>query len=234
MDNDNRSLHETVHPFYVIYSRWSLRSIEDFLTSHSAASDKACMRVDYKLEETGMTDTNRTFILMKESLVKGLKDNKYHLPGRKGFFFSKFKIRDDFKIDHRSLCIPIPVNLGLTGSEIKNYIETRMLPFIEFGVVTPTDYTVIVPMLSREADTPKKACYINFEKGVSNDSMIVVRTLLNYTKWETSVNDCNLMCFFSNSMPQKVSKKKKIFYRPTDNANVESVKLHEVIEAGQL
>src|SRR3990167_1411426 len=109
MENTNLS-HETVYPLYVIYSCWTTRDIEDLLEKFSSKDEYACMRIDYRKDGSELVDTNRAFILMSDSLVQKLKDEKYDKPNKRGFSFAKFKISDDFKLESKSLCFPVPSN----------------------------------------------------------------------------------------------------------------------------
>ena len=212
MEKTNLS-HETEYPLYVLYSGWTTRDIEELLESLGTKRDYSNMRIDYRKDGTELVDTNRAFICMSDSLVQRLKDEKYDRPNKRGFSFAKFKISDDFKLDSKSLCFPVPSNSQFTGSELKKCLLSKMQTLENYGIVKHDDYTVVVPLFNREADVPKNACYVNFASSVPTDAIICIRTILNYSYWD-GLSDEKCMCFFSRSLPQKEKKPvKKEFYK---------------------
>src|SRR5438105_10002778 len=147
--------HETYHPLYVIYSRWSFDDIYGFLGRYTndPKSDIGSLRVDYDLSGR---DTHRTFVLLSNSVANALRKEHLDQPNHSGFSFSRYRVKDfvpngDSK-PTRSLCVPLPNNLGMKGSEISALIKSKLSEAIEFGIINSNDVTVTVPLGSREAD----------------------------------------------------------------------------------
>ena len=214
-DSNERKSHETVHPLYVIYSRWSFSNIMGLLSRYTSNpdSDIGSLKVDY---DSNGADTNRSFVLLTDNVVAGLTDDNFDKPNRLGLSFSKYRIRDDFKLDNRSLCVPIPRDLKLSGTEVKSLVEDKLKEAIRFGVISSSEFKVNVPLHSREADIPKNACYIGFSDSISDETINVIRALLHNTYWETESDEPFIFnCHFARNTSSNRSQepKEKTFYR---------------------
>jgi hypothetical protein len=139
--------------------------------------------------------------MLSDAIVERLVAADLDHPNRSGFSFSKYRIKDDFKLAIRSLCVPIPRNFNITGTMVKSLIEFKLSQLYPFGVASQDEIKVVVPLFKREDDTPRGAVYINFESSVSDEAIAVIKNMLHNTYWDTSmiseIEDMNGLYIFN-------------------------------------
>ena len=176
--------------FYVIFSTWSLMNIEKHLTSmRSRNSYVGPLKIEYGRDHR---ESDRTVLFMSPDMYQAIKNRNYN-----GFGVEKYKVRSEINLERKSLCIPIPKNLGMTGTEIRKIIERFLVPLFRLEHLRPQDVVVTVPITSRETDMPKGVAYINFEDHVSNELIAVLSRSIVDSRWGTA--DYYMICHFSRS-----------------------------------
>lgn len=196
--------HETSLPFYVIYSKWSFDEINEFLRGYTEHPDVDIGTLKTDFDNNGR-DTYRTFVLLTDRIVSNLtKDglNKSYRDGNKsGFSFAKFRIRDDFNLVNKSLCIPIPRQLGAKGREVKAMIQSKLDEAISFDIITEDQYSINVNLFDRETDQPASNAFISFDPIVTDETIAVIKALVHNTYWptESQTNQFILNCRFALS-----------------------------------
>ncbi len=183
-----RPSHDTVHPLYVIYSNWCFDDIYNLLNKYchdvSDPLEVGNLKIDYDIYGN---DTNKTFIILANHVAEGLRKDGYFRfsseGNRTGLSVSKYRIKDDFVLVNKSLCIPIPTELGAKGSEIKAIISDKMQDCTRFGILKADDYVVRVNLADRESDKPGTTAFISFNISVPDETIAVVKALLHNTYW---------------------------------------------------
>jgi hypothetical protein len=99
---------------------------------------------------------------------------------------------------NRSLCVTIPRNFKWTSEKIEGKIRDKLAPFITSGILDPTDFTIAIPVVSREKDLAGTSAYINFAKEVDMETVCVVRSFLHRGMWDSS-SELRFFVFFSRS-----------------------------------
>lgn len=197
-----KPMHETSHPLYVIYSRWSFDKITGLLHRYTdnPEADIGTLKTDF---DNNLKDTFRTFVLLTDRLADALANdgfNKSFADGNKsGFSFSKFRIRDDFNLANKSLCIPIPRQLGAKGKEVETMIQSKLYEAMSFDIISENQYTIIVNLLDRETDQPASTAFISFDSSVTDETIAVIKALIHNTYWPDKTNKFVLNCRYALS-----------------------------------
>lgn len=180
-----RPSHDTMYPLYVIYSNWCFDDIYSLLNKYCHdASEVGNLKIDYDIYGN---DTNKTFVLLANHVAEGLRKDGYFRfsseGNRTGLSVSKYRIKDDFVLVNKSLCVPIPTELGAKGSEIKTIITSKMEECVRFGILKTDDCIVRVNLADRESDKPGSTAFISFNISVSDETIAIVKALLHNTYW---------------------------------------------------
>jgi hypothetical protein len=125
------------------------------------------------------------------------------------FSFARYRIQEGFTAPVKSLCVPIPKKLQISGTEAKENMMTQLRPFFRLNVFTEKDVKVVVPLESRESDIPKNAIYISFENSVSDEVIAAVRAMVNNVKWtkEGKTTDAYMICHFTKDTRKEPANK---------------------------
>lgn len=179
----------------VIYSGWSLSSIEDKLYHYGTDTDFGMCRVDrYKSEET-----NRTICLMRTEFFRHLMDAGY----------SKRKYGEDFSCteytlrphnfpkegESNNLFISLPKELS--ASECRSQLERKLQSISEFGVFAAEDMKINLPMKSRENDIHNGSAFVTFKREMPLEIIALIKILLHDTWWHSSAEmpaDWRVLC----------------------------------------
>ena len=165
-------------PIYLIYSRWSLQQIENFLTQYGPVG---YLRII--LDKAGV-ETDRTIAIISSDTFELLKKNGYdeHQYG-KDFMITPFVLRKLASEAKHSLFVPVPKEIASFDSNVIDEINGRMVHFSEWGIITSDAWQVTAPLLSRETGGIRNGCFITFKKTLPLETVSLIRLLLTDTYW---------------------------------------------------
>lgn len=175
-------------PVYVIYSKWSLDQIREFLKDFGEAE---YLRIVYEmnLEENKLVETNRTIAILSDDIYKKLEENGYTCDTEKQFKGFKIKpfILKDKNLEStdpiRTLFIPIPTQFHHKHDKIFNFIERKLKDLEDFGILEQSSWSINIPVKTREKGDIKNGCYISFGKDVELERIAMTKILLTDTYW---------------------------------------------------
>lgn len=165
----------------VIYSGWSLSTIEDKLYNYGSSSDFGMCRVDrYKGEET-----NRTICLMKTSFYEKLMSAGYNK--RKygeDFCCTEYKLREhNFPKFGESNNLFLSLPKDLSASECRVQLERKLNEISSFGIFNLEDMKLNLPTKSRENDIHNGSVFITFKREMRIELIALIKILLHDTWW---------------------------------------------------
>ena len=169
----------------IIFSNWALHKVYDFLTDYlNARKEEIAMgKVErYKDKNTGkMKDSNRTIILMKQSLFdRAIEAGLDMAQPNLDFKIAEFIITDKcYPRDNQShnLFIQIPKNLSSTECEI--LVKEKLDILSNFNLISNTNYYLRIPLESRITGIHKGFALLNFKDNVDIRTRVYVKTLLH-------------------------------------------------------
>ncbi len=191
-EKDSRKYIDISGPLYVIISDWALSRIHDFICQYGDSSDIGPIRIDYK----NGVETNRTFVVLKPYIFDALWQAGYSNPNnRDEFYISKYRMIDTFKLDRRSLKIPLPASLRMTGTVISNIIKEKLDTLVKFNVLASDDFNIRMVLADRARDIPPRFAYINFTEKATVEQILACHIIMHQTKWSED-SDVRVECKF--------------------------------------
>lgn len=212
------------HPVYVVYSRLSLDSIEDFIDEKTGVENAVSfIRVVYDRDSQA---TNRSIAVIRPDVYKKLlrwtEDNTrevYDHTGRRltrfndvDFSISEYKIRDSDR-QHRgspanTLFVPVPSVLRSKQTFVRSYVNQCLRLFVDNNMIPDNCWHINIPLTTRESGGEiRNGCYISF-RGVHPDTLALVRVVIDYTFWEhDGVDELTFRCRWLKTRTQKDDKR---------------------------
>ena len=187
----------------IVFSNWALPKVYDFMTDYlNARKEELGMgKVErYKDKNGEMKDSNRTILLMKQSLFDraieaGLDLQQPDLDFKIAEFIITDKYYPSEKQTH-NLFIQIPKNLSSTECEI--LIKEKMDVFSKFCLINNTDYSIRIPLNSRITGEHRGFALLNFKDNVDIRTRVYIKVLLHNSFLYFLGNDlCYLPVFWA-------------------------------------
>jgi hypothetical protein len=172
-------------PVYIIRSKWSLVQLDNFLKYYG---DVGFLRIVYDINGR---ETDRTIAILSESAyaslcAKGYNSHRNSQGVPNNFTVSPFILKEnDFPGNNTTATLFVPVPKPLCGdeTEVLATIIDKLKHLSEWGIVEDESWVLNLPLVSREKGGVKKGCFISFKRGVSIESIAMVRVLLTDTYW---------------------------------------------------
>lgn len=197
---------EKQYPVFLIYSQWSIQNLKEFIQKSMRTPNARIGDIHIDRDRSG-NETNRTVTLMDENIYEALIEQGY---GRRNFNYDFSIARYNLKPYHYppanytyNFYIPLPKDEpGITGTKVKQFLNSRLKIFSEFGLIPSNSYSIVVPLVSRETDEPRGTCFVMFNRAQEDPSGVVLaKVLLDNTLW---FDDGTLLkCFWAFKRPQQ-------------------------------
>jgi len=166
----------------IIFSNWTLEKIFNFLKDYLNAKDGEIALGNVERQKIGkeMKDTNRTLILMKESLFDRAMEEKLNMKQPNlDFLIADFIMGAKYfplKSQSSDFYIKIP---DLPLSDIEILIQEKMSVFIRYGLINNGDYKLIIPLKSRITGQHRNFAIIKFQDNVDISTRSYIKALIN-------------------------------------------------------
>lgn len=188
----------------MIYSGWSLASIQEYLQQYGGAK---YLRIIYDFRTS--KDTNRTLAVLDEEVYGLLVCNGVDKrPGGKDFSISRYILRDSQlpgKDKITKLFIQVPPVFRHRESFVRNSLEEKLHQLAEWNIIPANSWILTIPLQSRETGILRGGCYVSF-KDVSPQAIALVKICINDTCWDKNKTDPLgevVRCFWARSAPAK-------------------------------
>lgn len=188
MDNTNMS---DIFPVYIINSAWSLANIRTFLMVQFGAlpEDIYHMRI---IRKNGK-ETNSTLVCMNRKIYDDAVSQKYNARnGNVNFMINQFVLREyNYPDEGYSRNLYIPMSKDISINEVEDLIHELLKICINASLISITDYSIKIPLESRETGQHKGLVYVTFNKNINLDTITIIKTLLNDTYVLREITDTN-------------------------------------------
>lgn len=210
----------------MIYSELSLSQIEAILNRYGSADDFSSLRIIRNRDQGGeWRDTNRTVVLISPRLYDQLIRANFHRPTRSAgrppydLRLIPYQIRDtNLPKDgqKKDLFVRIPEEVHLSSTDVEAIINAKMNAITTFGLLGDNDYTVKIPLRSknRTTDQVSGASFIAFGPTVTVEAAAQVKAIIDDTFWGDTPHRFN--CYWALEqkprLGDRLSEAKRLVY----------------------
>ena len=195
----------------VIFSRLPLRYICKFLEEDlgSTEDDIGVIKIDRKRDGT---ETNRTIVLLKKSLLDKAKESGYTESNRNlDFKMVEYEVRQ-YNLPKEgytsNFFIPIPKEVG--GENIRHQLQNKIDVLTKFGLFGEIKPYLNIPIESRETGNHKGRAFITFPRNMDMKIAALARICLHDTRIYLDEDKFELMkCYWARFVPKKRNKRPK-------------------------
>jgi len=186
-------------PVYMIYSKWSLTQIDNFLKEFGEAE---YLRIVY---DNKHIETNRTIAILSDEVYKKLCDAGFNESKNNGFKIKPYIVKEiDNSIAVRTLFVPVPKEFCNLRDKVKDIISKKIINLSHLGIINESDWNINIPINTREKGDIKKGCYISFNDNVELERISLIRILLTDTYWPEILTLDSLLSKTSDSGERKI------------------------------
>lgn len=200
MDNQGKAVDL---PVYMIHAKYPLSELREALNSVKPPGAKIGL---LKIDRVTGNETNRTICVMDSSVYQAMdsaiSQGKFrYLPGMSitPYLFHKYLYPKENSTENKNqtdLFIRLPYEYE--ASYCKKQIIKRLQVAIDFKILDLDDFTLTIPMKSRESDEHRGYCYINFSSNVDIDKIVFTRILVHDTRWkDDDLNSQLIYCIWA-------------------------------------
>lgn len=174
------------YPVYVIYSRWSVSEIKNFLCKYaSTPTDIGPMRIDYT--RSGQ-ETDRTIVILNPTLYQrlvkeGFSTKKYPTD----FSIAVYKLRKYNLPPVNStpnFFIRLPEHHSLLASDYRLQVQNKLTDLVLWGFFKRENFRIDIPLVSRQSDEARGTCFVFFDN-VPVETIAMAKIILDETYWKT-------------------------------------------------
>lgn len=200
---------------YIIYSKWTLRRIDEAISKYGKVGL-------LRIINDGVKETNRTLVLMENEVYFKLINAGYSGKNNKGLSITAFNEKAlDFpgKNFNSNLFVTVPEVFKSDDLNVIKIVEGKLKHLVEWDILPDNCWTINVPVKSREKGGISSGCFIIFDKEIEISVISKARMLLTDNNWPaTSEQDekeafkCVWGLNFSKNKkfaPEKKSEKRK-------------------------
>jgi len=171
---------------YIIYSRWSLSQLDNFLKDYG---DVGFLRIIY--DNTGK-ETDRTIAIITQQVYKSLCNSGYGVSSQgsrsygKGFKIMPFSMKENNFPGlgrTKTIFVPVPKYFENDDSRVIVAVDDKLKHLAEWDIIPDKSWIVNVPLKSREKGGVNGGCFISFNQEVPIEQIATVRILLTDTYW---------------------------------------------------
>ena len=202
-------------PVYMIYSRWSLNTLDEFLINYGGAG---FLRIVFGKEDK---ETDRTIAILTKNTYDSLCDAGYGENKREdrsygqGFRVTPFLLNENSypgEGRNKTLFVPVPKVLGGDDSWVTDAVTEKLQHLAEWDIVPASSWSVKVPLKSREQGGVRGGCFISFKRDVPLERIAMTRVLLTDTYWPDSeaVTERSIFrCFWARDRESRDDREEK-------------------------
>lgn len=201
---------ELKFPVYLIYSKWSLLQLDNFLKDFG---DVGFLRIVY---DNDGKETDRTIAILPETVYDYLCEEGYGEVAKgtrsygRGLRISPFRLKDSsIQGEGRSKTLFVPVPKTLDDSQVIPAVIDKLKHLSEWGIVQDNSWSVNVPLKSREEGNLQSGCFVSFKRDVSIKQVAMIRVLLTDTYWpdqEDGSDRAVFRCFWARDRKERPAK----------------------------
>ena len=211
----------------MIYSNWSLASIEEKLYEYTADEFSMCRVVRFKGEET-----DRTLCLMRVTLLNRLIDEGFDRR-RRELDFSCAELRlgvYNFPKSGESKNLFISLPKDLSSSECRSQLSQKLDNFTKFGLCSAEDMKLNLIVSSRDSNTHSGTAFITFKKETPVEIIACVKILLHDSWLLTSTGERHslLQCYWARERPVG----DKSYNKNEKNPHIQTVESSSEVKCG--
>ena len=198
------------NPVKIIFSRWTIPEIMGHLrkiAGNDLRHEIGSVRIDYFKG----TQTDRSIALLGPKLMERLQRTDLQ---KTGLDIIDYEIRPHWYPHEGSeetsdFFIPLPDQFGV--AQCRKGLQEKMDELCKFGIISPDDYMIYIPVEDRESDKHSGRGYIEFKETVPLDKIVLSRCVIAWAKWSSlndlipADNNVFIKCFFKKGGPKGVS-----------------------------
>lgn len=183
------------YPVFMIFSRWGLDDIKNFIESHEKNS-VGLLRVVYGLQG----ETNKTVALITETVYQIIVDKGLHVQAPDhNFAIARYELQDHHYPPagcKNTIFIPFPEALQSTVLEAENCISMNLNKLVTWGILPKVakkdPWRLVFPKYSREWKSINNnsiyGCFITWapENDIPIEAIIFTKIVLHDTYWDTN------------------------------------------------